>query len=287
MNQKEKRRHLFRTFLRSKGLFACFSLVLSLFLIVGSTYAWLTSADERVNRADANRKTLSAVIEEDFQQVFDWAPGVNKTKKIKVKNDGEVPTVVRLSLKEFFVSFEVDTTDNHRLDANPDNNVNGNANLKIYDAFTTLIDTKKTNTWAIGNSYEINANTYYQADVALTDRAYVYGGNRTLPLSAFQLNFTTNKVFDTPAATTGKDKYWYYEKGYFYYSEVLQPGEETTNLLESISLNAGYANQYKGALYKLVPEMEAHDLTKDLINDWGIHSVNDHAYNLYKDKLVK
>ena len=285
MNQKEKRRHLFQTFVKSKALFACFSLLLSLLLVVGSTYAWLTSADERVNRADANPRKLSAIIQEDFNRVNDWAPGVTKTKKVKVKNTGEMPALVRLSLTEFFVSFEVDTTDNHRLDANPDNNLNGNANLKIYDSFTTLIDVKRTDTWVVGNTYEINSNTYYKADTALTDQEYVYGGTRTLPLAAFELNFTPNKIFDTPAAAVGKDKYWYYENGYFYYSEILQPGGETTDLLESISLNAGYANQYKGALYKLVPEMEAHDLTKDLFTDWGITS-SDHVYELYENKLA-
>ncbi|MGG5329399.1 BsaA family SipW-dependent biofilm matrix protein [Enterococcus sp. AZ163] len=287
MNQKEKRQHLFRVFLKSKLLFACFSLALSLLLIVGSTYAWITSADERVNRANANHKTLSAMIEEDFNRVYDWAPGVTKTKKIKVTNNGEIPTIVRLSLTEFFVSFEVDTSDNHRLDANPQNNLNGNGNLKIFDSFTTLIDVKRTETWVVGNTYEVNSNTYYKANTALIDQPYAYGGARTLPLSAFKLNFTANKVFDTPGATSGKDNYWYYEDGYFYYSEILQPKESTTDLMESVSLNAGYANQYKGALYKLVPEMEAHDLSKDLIADWGINPASDHAYNLYKDKLAK
>ncbi|MGG5315205.1 BsaA family SipW-dependent biofilm matrix protein [Enterococcus sp. AZ072] len=287
MNQKEKRQHLFRTFLRSKGLFACFSLVLSLLLVLGSTYAWITSADERVNRADANRKVLSAIIEEDFDRVFDWAPGVKKTKQVKVRNNGEMPTIVRLSLKEFFASFEVDTTDNHRLDANPDNNRNGNANLKSYGTFTTPIDVQKTDTWVIGHTYEINANTYYKADQVLKNQAYIYGGTRILPLAAFELTFATTNVFNIPAAAVGKQDYWYYEKGYFYYSEVLQPNEVTTDLLESITLNAEYANQYKGALYKLVPEMDAHDLTKELISDWGIHPTNDHAYQLYKDKLAK
>lgn len=279
MNQKEKRRHLFRVFLKSKALFACFSIVLSLLLIVGSTYAWVTSADERVNRTEANKRKLSAKIEEEFQQVFHWAPGTTKEKTIRVKNDGETPAIVRISLTEFFVGFETDTTDNHATG-------DGNGDLKVYTtASVTPIDRKKTDTWVVGNRYEVNASTYYQANLSLLDQAYSYKGTRTAPLPAIALNFQSGKVFDqaTPPGP-GESDYWYYEKGYFYYSEILEPDDVTPNLLESVSLDAAYANQYKGALYKLVPEMDAHDITKSLLSDWGISS-GDYAETLYQSKL--
>ena len=282
MNQKEKRKHLFQTFVRSKGLFACFSLVLSLLLIVGSTYAWITSADERVNRADANHRKLSAIVEEDFNQVFHWSPGTTKEKNVRVRNTGETPAIVRISLKEFFVGFETDVTDNH-------GSGDGNGDLKVYGTpSTTTIDVKKTNTWVVGNTYGTKANTHYKANVALIDQTYPYKGTRANPLPSIELNFEAGKVFDqSMPPTTSDTNYWYYEKGYFYYSEVLQPTEVTPNLLDSVTLSAAYENQHKGALYKLVPEMDAHDLTKELISDWGIQATDDHAYQLYKDKLVK
>ncbi|EOH97737.1 hypothetical protein [Enterococcus pallens] len=293
MNQKEKRRHLFRTFVRSKGLFACFSLVLSLLLVVGSTYAWITSDDERVNRSEATRKQLSARIDEDFNQVFHWAPGTTQTKAVRVKNDGETPAIVRLSFKEFFVGFEIDTTDNHRQDANI---LNGNANLTLHELDEqndTLIDTKNTSTWAVGNVYSVDGTKHYVANASVQDHDYLYKAARTEPLSAFQLNFQAAKVFDDPDDTVGEENYWFYHDGFFYYSEVLQSKDDpltpqtenlTVNLLESITLDAGYANQYKGALYKLVPEMDAHDITESILTDWGI--AGSPVEDMYKDHLV-
>ncbi|MBO1308558.1 hypothetical protein JZO70_20455, partial [Enterococcus sp. 669A] len=161
MSQKEKRRHLLQVFLKSKLLFACFSVVLSLLLVVGSTYAWITSADERINQSEANRRKLSARIDEEYSRVFGWAPGTTQTKKVRVKNDGETPALVRLKLEETFVSFEVDTTDNHRQDAAPENNVNGNANLKTYGTPSIpAIDVKQTDTWAVGNTYEVSTDKH-------------------------------------------------------------------------------------------------------------------------------
>ena len=292
MNQKEKRRHLMKVFLKSKLLFACFSIVLSLLLIIGSTYAWITSADERVNRADANKRELSARIDEEFDRVFHWAPGTTQTKAVRVKNDGETPAIVRLSFKEFFVGFEVDTTDNHRLD---DTIVNGNANLTIHEfdeQSETLIDVKDTSTWTVGNVYAVDGTDHYIANASVRDHSFVYKGARTAPLSAFQLNFQTAKVFDDLDDTVDEENYWFYHDGYFYYSEVLQSEDDpatphtenlTTDLLESITLDASYANQYKGALYKLVPEMDAHDITESILSDWGIE--NSPVEEMYRNHL--
>ena len=286
MNQQEKRRHLFRVFLKSKALFAGFSIVLSLLLVLGSTYAWITSADERVNRAAANQRKLSARIVEDFQPVFHWAPGTTQTKAVRVKNDGETPVIVRLSLKEFLVAFEVDTTDNHVEDI-----LHGNANLKVYDMTSLPEENKliaeKTDTWVVGNIYTASADDHYKATQVWSDQVYGYGATHSLPLSAFQLNFQA-KVYDTPAEAAGQTDYWYYHDGYFYYSEVLkpkdtQPGETTINLLESVTLDAGYTNHYKGALYKLVPEMDAHDITESILDDWGI--AGSQVEEMYKEQL--
>lgn len=281
MSQKEKRRHLFKTFVKSKGLFACFSLVLSLLLVMGSTYAWITSSDERVNRADANYRRVSAIVVEDFSQVFQWAPGTTKEKKVRVKNTGDVPAVIRIALKEFFVGFETDVTDNHAAG-------DGNGNLKVYGTpSNTAIDVKNTDTWVRGNTYGVSADTHYKAETVLLDETYPYNGSRTLPLGTINLNFQSGKVFDLSQQPGQNDRgYWYYEKGYFYYSEVLQPNEVTTDLLESVSLDAAYTNRYKGGLYKLVPEMDAHDITRGLLADWAI-SNSDFAYSMYTDKLDK
>ncbi|OJG77583.1 alternate signal-mediated exported protein [Enterococcus pallens] len=246
---------------------------------MGSTYAWIISSDERVNRAEENQKKLSAKITGDLDPVLHWAPGTVKTKQIKVKNNGEVPAIVRLSLTESFVSFETDAQDNH-------DDGNGNGDLTVYPTpVLPVVNVKDTSTWIVGKTYEMNANTHYKANYALKDQPYAYRGPRTEPLPAIQLNFPNGKVFDENEQPAGTDKaYWYYENGYFYYSEVLRPNEETSNLLDSVALNAAYANRYKGAFYKLVPAMDAHDITKGLLSDWGIQST-DYVYSLYQSKL--
>lgn len=292
MSLKEKCRHLFLVFLKSKGLFALFSIILSLLLVIGSTYAWITSNDQRINRAAENTRKLSARIDEDFQQVYHWAPGTTKKKELKVTNDGEVPAFVRLSLHEFFLQFETDVTDNQRENSTE---INGNANLITYknlDASANYVKVKDTATWEVGNYYEVSASSYYKVNQAIVNpladhsKAYNYkDDSRTNPLKAIRINFSPGKVFDENDAPSGSDSnYWYYEKGYFYYSEILQPNEQTTNLMESVTLDSAYTNQYKGALYKLVPQMEARDKSKGLFSEWGIDE-SDFVYTLYQSQL--
>ncbi|MBO1305733.1 hypothetical protein JZO70_06165 [Enterococcus sp. 669A] len=285
MTQKERRQHLFRVFLKSKLLFACFSLVLSLLLIVGSTYAWITSADERVNRSDVNERRLSAIIEEDFNRVYRWAPGTTKEKNVRVRNTGEMPAIVRLSLKEFLVIFETVTNDNHDHTTR-----NGNGNLKVYGQPTTSIKVEDPSTWVSGNTYGINGSTFYKAsNSTLTNQTYQYDAlnTRNAALVGFELEFMAGKVFDaTNPPLAGTTEYWYYENGYFYYSEVLPPKGVTPNLLDSVSLSDEYANQYKGALYKLVSEMDAHDLTRELFSDWSIPENGTNAiFKMYDKKI--
>lgn len=292
MSLKEKCRHLFQTFVKSKGLFALFSIVLSLLLVIGSTYAWITSNDQRINRAAENTRKISARIDEDFQQVYHWAPGTTKKKELKVTNDGEVPAFVRLSLHEFFLQFETDVTDNQRENSTE---INGNANLITYknlDASANYVKVKDTATWKVGNYYEVSASSYYKVNQAIVNpladhsKAYHYkDASRTEPLKTIGINFSPGKVFDAnDAPSGGASSYWYYEKGYFYYSEILQPNEQTTNLMESVTLDSAYTNQYKGALYKLVPQMEARDKSKGLFAEWGIDE-SDFVYTLYQSQL--
>lgn len=278
MNKGKK---LIYIFYHSKLSFALLSFLLSLVLVIGSTYAWYTDSDERINRVKGVEDKLAAVIEEDFNQVIDWAPGTTKTKAVRVTNVGEVPAIVRISFKEHFLSFETDKTDNH-------NEGNGNGNLKIYSLPSmTSVNVDDTDTWVVNNTYMVGTDTYYKANFALLDQAFPYKGTRTEPLPAIQLNFKAGSVFDSQDPPSGvSTDYWYYEAGYFYYSEILQPNDTTSNLLESVMLLPEYENQYKGALYKLVPQMDAHDISKVLISDWSIDTTG-HVHDMYKNKLAK
>ncbi len=281
MSQREKLRHLLRVFYKSKSSFAFFSLLLSLLLVTGSTYAWITSNDERVNRTEANKKQLSAKIDGNLEMVQHFAPGTTQSKEIRVINNGEVPTIVRLSLTESFISFEIEVKDNH-------GSGNGNGDLTIYGTpVLPAIQVGDTSTWNVGKTYELSADKHYKANHVLKDLPYVYQGTRPEPMPAIQLNFTNGKVFDHTNQPSGTDTaYWYYEKGFFYYSEVLKPGDSSTNLMNNVTLDSTYLNQYKGAFYKLVPAMDAHDITNELMTDWGIQPT-DFAYGMYQDQLYK
>ncbi|MBO1305748.1 hypothetical protein JZO70_06240 [Enterococcus sp. 669A] len=278
MSLRKKLRHLLRIFFKSKLLFAFFSLSLSLLLVVGSTYAWITDSDQRLNRSEKQTSKLQVRLDGDFNQVMYWAPGTTKQKPIRVANYGKVPAMVRISFEEFFVGFETDVQDNH-------GDGNGNGDLVVYASPELPAITRDTSTWVVGKTYEANANKYYKANKVLLNEAYAYKGTRAEPLPAVQLNFISNKFFDSTnqPGNTEKD-YWYYEDGFFYYSEILEPNDTTTDLLASVTLSSDYANQYKGGLYHLVPTMDAHDIGKSLLTNWTLDP-SKFVHDMYKDKL--
>lgn len=286
--KRKKVQRLLRTAHQNKLLVAIFSLGLSLLLVVGTTFAWMIDEDEKVNRVDSANKKFDVVLQEDFQSNLTWAPGTTTKKEITAKNVGEMPAFVRLSLYEFFMSFDVNVTDEHR-----DTAVNGNGDLHVYkgaELGTAKADPEDPTTWVAGNRYQVGTDAYYKvteaflSDVTNTTTAYVYptAGTRSVPLSYFQLVFESGKVFSAsslpPAGTTD---YWYFEKGYFYYSEIVTPGDTTTKLLKQVELSNVYSNRYKAAQYKVHAVMDAHDLSKDLFSDWGVTNT-DYAYTMYQ-----
>lgn len=279
MSQRDKLRHLLQTVLKSKLLFAFFSLSLSLLLVMGSTYAWLTDQDQRINSSPKVASKLSLSLAGDFDQVIHWVPGTTKAKPIRVVNTGDIPAIVRISFDEFFVGFETTVQDNHV-------DTDGNGNLKVYPTPVLPAITKETSTWVEGKTFEINANKYYKANKVLRNKAYKYkDSGREEPLPAMQLNFTPNKLFDGANKPGNTDsKYWYYEDGFFYYSEILPAGETTTDLLESVTLSSDYANRYKGGLYHLVPTLDGHDISQSMLTDWALDTTG-FVYDLYENKL--
>lgn len=278
-----KGKHLVRTLHHSKPLWAVFSLLFSLLLLVGSTYSWLTYSDERINRTGSHGKELSAVIDESFTPNFSFAPGTSEEKKLTVRNNGQVPAIVRVSLYEFFLSFETVLTDGVG---------QGNGHLKIVtSAAATEVDIDQTATWGIGHTYQLSSGSYlvgedvYLSTPGVSTTAYVYQGTPShAGLSHVTIRFNTAHLESSPPAP-GTTDYWYYENGYFYYSEILQPGEQTEALIEEVYVATSYPNTYEGALYKLTPVMDAHDISASLLSDWGL-GIGDHAYDMYQGQVV-
>lgn len=271
MKQSKKMRHLVRTIHHSKPLVAALSLLLSLLLVIGSTYSWLTYSDEKINKSKANTRELSAIIEETFEPEYLWAPGITVEKNVWVKNNGQMPAIVRLSLFEYYLTFQTDVTDRTG---------NGNLITQSSPSATEILryDTKTVtweDTWQPNNTLKVGTKTYWMADKvskpnqAHSSEAYHYGGTRSDVLAYITPQFKSGVVYTTVPGSSKKN-YWFYEDGYFYYSEVVQPGETTEILVEKVTASQQLPNRYKGLLYHLVPVMDAHDIGKSLETDWGL-----------------
>ncbi len=273
-----------------KVVLLLFLLVISASSFTVGTYAWYVSSDQTENKFQGT--VFQSQIAEVFAPVVDWQPNQTKPKQVSVQNAGEMPSFVRLSLYEFLIDFKINYEDQ-----------SGNANLEQLKGPTANpIDEKNTDTWVKQHSYLANDGNYYLANhawVPSTDpskqQMFTYNPDRTLDrnefayrsqtyqqLKYFQLNF--NKNLTTAVQANTQDGYWLYEKGYFYYSKPLQPGETTSDLLESVGLTYNFPNKYKNALYTIKVFMDAHDPTDSIYANWGI-STDSEAGKLIKAQL--
>lgn len=243
--------------------------------VIAFTYSWFTSGDSVANSFKGTN--LHDEIVEVFNPETNWAPNQTVIKEVRIKNTGNVDSLIRVSLYEFLLMFKVDITDG-----------TGNGNLvteatakdkkvDLNDVTTwqPAVDTGGTFTWE-GQNYV--ANKAYISDSKQISEAYKYNDTvrDTTVYKYIQLNFE-NVVTAIPASST-KD-YWLYEDGYFYYSRPLKPGEDSELLLKNISLSKTTPNRYKGALYQVQVYMDAHDQTTPVFRNWKV-SNSSQAYTL-------
>ena len=273
---------ILKTMNQNKPFLAMFSVCLSLLLVVGSTYSWITYSDEQINRNKPNSKKISAIIDEVFTPNLQWVPGNVTEKKVTIKNDGQIPVIVRVSLYEFFAQFELDMSDEV-----------GNGNQKIVknsNGYDMIMD--DVNTWKKGNTYKIASGKYYTAsevyksDKSNSNTAYIYKGSRDVEALKFlNIQFNDAAIYDeNDRPAFGVKDYWYYSDGYFYYSEVIQPKEKTVQLIKSVNLDKELPNKYKSSLYQLIPIMDAHDCTKSLMGDWNV-ATGSYLEEMYREKV--
>ncbi|GGC93663.1 BsaA family SipW-dependent biofilm matrix protein [Enterococcus wangshanyuanii] len=265
-----------------KLLWGLFSVVLSLLLIVGSTYSWITYSDDKINRNKPNSKQFSVVIDELFTPNLQWIPGTVTEKRLLIKNDGQLPAFVRVSLYEFLAHFELDMTDG-----------TGNGGLKISTLSSGAdISMEDADTWEKGHTYKLKPSQYYTAsevykgDKSKPNTAYVYKGKRPAEgLRYLTINFNDPDIFDKDNQPDKEKKYyWYYSEGYFYYSEILKPNEKTKELIQAVSLDKNLPNKYKGSFYQLIPIMDSHDSTKSLLEDWKLPA-GSYVEAMYHEKV--
>ncbi|GGD02997.1 BsaA family SipW-dependent biofilm matrix protein [Enterococcus wangshanyuanii] len=251
------------------------------FVILGSTYAWFISVDSKENRFEGTR--LLAEITEVFTPQSNWQPGEETSKIVSVTNTGETPALVRISLYEFLLTFQVDMTDRV-----------GNGNLKESNTIVDpRVDVNDTDTWKLasndGGTYTKDGKHYLASAAIVSDPKngtdmYEYNSSTRpdTPLKFLSMNFSS--AFKETAPSDGMRKYWLYENGYFYYSEVLQPGEESEPLINSVTLSSLLPNKYKSSLYKLKVFMDAHDTTSVLFSSWGVENNSD-VYKMLENAI--
>lgn len=278
-NKKKLRKRKQR--LRFKCIVASITFLFSGLMVLGSTYAWFVSEDTVVNEFVGSR--LSVKIVEDFQANEVWQPGLATKKIIQVKNTGNVSAFVRMSFYEYLLTFKIDLLDQ-----------TGNGNLAVMaQEKKPIVEFDKTATWvpavSAGGTYLRNGK-YYIAEKAIVptttsgNEMYKFkdSAREQTALKWFNLNFPMN-VYDS-APPVGTTDYWLYSDGYFYYSELLNPGEVSQPILSSVRLNKSAPNKMKGALYQLNPMMDAHDSTNSLVTSWNI-SMSSDVYRMLQNKL--
>lgn len=266
--------------IRTKPIVLGASLLAVVGVGLGITYAWFTASDKVANAFEGTQ--LVAEIDEVFIPNEQFKPGEKTTKEIRVHNTGETPAFVRLSLYEFFLSLQIDVTDQI-----------GNANLKtVKQEVEPTVDQKNTDTWAPaatahGTLEQKRIN--YVADKAIISDPkkkigmyeYASSARKQTPLKFLTLNFSSAFKSKAPSVVA---KNWIYENGYFYYLVPLQPGAESEPLMDSVSLSDATPNKYKGALYTLKVYMDAHDQTKPLADDWNLEKAGA-VYSLLNPQL--
>lgn len=266
-----------------KKIYTVCAILFSSVMVLGSTFAWYTSKDEKNNHFDgsADKKEMGIEITEKFDSPSMWSPGTSTEKKVQVENNGNVPTFVRLSLYEYLMTFKVDMNDQ-----------TGNGNLMTVDSERKpIVDPSNPENWEEvaqkGGTYLYNEKYYVASNATIpaddNDCYHYKDPNRiNSELKWFDLHFSKNLQESQPTVPT--KNYWLYQNGYFYYSELLLPNEKTSALLESVSLDAKAPNRLKGAVYLLKPKADAHDESKDLFSSWNLDKGSP-AYKLYEGKV--
>ncbi|MBP1040135.1 hypothetical protein I6N95_03830 [Vagococcus sp. BWB3-3] len=247
-------------------------LILTIFyafvVVIGSTYAWITMADERINRVKTNKVAIKV---EGDQTTTLISPATEAEKNITVRNVSTSPGFVRVSLEEVLLTFQIDTRD--RI---------GNGNVKKFNtAEAPEIKKDEIVTWLSGKTYKVSSNVFYKGDIKQTNTFLLSDLARENMLFQY-IELTQPNVTTIVGGGTG---YWLYEDGYFYYSDIVKPNESTSILVENIVSIPDTPNLMKNAFYGLEVKAEGYSITETSLELMGL-SPADLAYHLFNDYLI-
>lgn len=261
----------------STGLMTLF---LACLLVVGSTFAWKSWVEWKENHFQGDSSLLTPMV----KVVGETSPvrlNHNKgtSRKISVKNTGQMPVFVRVDLAERLLSFEVDTRDGI-----------GNGHLQEYPNLPTgaeEITSDIVSTWKPGSYLYDSEKTAYTKAIDLVSGDYLLSES-TRPESLKNITINFGQVDPGSGITSG---FWMYEeqggKGYYYYSDVLEVGESTTELLTSLELKETAPNQLKGSLYKIDVNAAGAQVEKGVFQEWGIQETSGNKVYEQFNKAIK
>ena len=260
---------------KKKWMITTISVLFLSIAFISYTYSWFQSNDTITNSFKGT--SLYDEIVEVFHPETNWSPNQTVTKEVRIKNTGNVDSMVRVSLYEYLLMFKVDVTDgtgngNLLTVSTPKNK---KVDLSDVTTWQPAVDTGGTFTW--GNQHYVSDKAYI-SDPKKISEAVKYDDllrNNTV-YKYIQLNF--ENVFSSIPTGFSKE-YWLYENGYFYYSRPLKAGEDSVLLVKNISLSKAMPNRYKGALYQMQVYLDAHDQTEPIFNNWAV-SKSSQAYKL-------
>ncbi|MBO0428411.1 hypothetical protein JZO82_04485 [Vagococcus fluvialis] len=246
-----------------KKFFALFGALLSLVLIIGSTFAWSSYSSWVDNHMQSETGMLDVRVSETFEQDSVLLPDTIIQKEVNVRNNSDKLAVIRVKLIESTTLFEL-------------NKQTGALLTKEKEAADKEVDREDTKTWEKGNLYKDNlsGDKYYVLKDIVKDKVFDFSGTtqRDEHLKKFNLGFSNAiKLTTDPNAT---DPYWVYEDGYFYYSKVLKKNETTAvDLLQTMSLLAkDQKNNMKNELYNLDITAYGVIANNESLKEWNVSS---------------
>lgn len=244
-------------------------------MVAGGTYAWVTMADQRINRMDSKRLEIRLEGQKNTVVV---SPSYKAEKNIAVRNDGTSLALVRVSLKEVGLAFKVDVQDQ-----------TGNAHLELVKAASANpIQLNDSKTWVANETYEKQPSEFLMSKIRTENKKLTWpldDGNRPLLLqNTIYPQFTTEL---TKTVLDKKTPYWLFYKDFFYYSEPLKPGEWTISLISHLEVTKQLSNELKGSLYEITANAQAYSASKPAISEApGFElGTNNPVYEMLKDKV--
>ncbi len=195
------------------------ALVLAVIIVMGGTFAWLTSKDQVTNKLSASN-TYDVTITENYTPPENWIPGQSVTKQVGVLNAGNVDALVRLTLDHKLVLYTEGTAALGESSKIPDGAITCDAKeakaLRAGGKLVTVgddgkvteknIDTanyESTTGWNIFARYELITGSGSAIATQVTYAGYYYDGSKYYPMAAGYTPTTNAPLFKTKVAATG------------------------------------------------------------------------------------